>query len=188
MHSSQANFPNNGNGENLATTNSPNRNFYPEFVSERWFEEKDLAYGGKGYQPGTISSNPIYGNPGGPDQVGHYTAMIWNSTQHLGCASCDGDNNNGFYVDVCQYSDLTPNVVLNGGPALYIQNVPQNNSFVKSEEDCCNMIYMSGLNFTMPVAYEPRRRTYYLRGATERFQPTFSVLGMNAFFLMSIIL
>jgi hypothetical protein len=81
-HSGPSGFENGGAGENLATSSYP-QTHAPEDATERWYSEVTSAAGGAGYLPGTASNDARYGESGGADQVGHYTAMIWGATTHL---------------------------------------------------------------------------------------------------------
>lgn len=142
-HSSQQSppFPNGGNGENLATQR-PAYAFPMEQATYAWYSEVTSADGGRGYKAGTTSGDSIYGASGGPDQVGHYTALIWKNTTQLGCAICPNDANQN-QIQVCQYAKMTPNLV-NFEPNVakyYIENVPQSNALVATESSCCAEAY-----------------------------------------------
>lgn len=137
---------NGGNGENLARQ-KPAYQFPYEQATYAWYHEVTEADGGRGYRAGTASNNAIYGQSGGPDQVGHYTALIWKDTKELGCARCL-DDGNGFEIQVCQYSNSTPNIIGGtNGVQYFVDNVPQSNTLVKTEAFCCNKAYsdVSGL-------------------------------------------
>lgn len=141
QHSGPADWDNGGAGENLATSSNV-QDFPPESSTERWYSEVNTAAGGQGYIPRTASNDARYGASGGANQVGHYTAMIWKDTTKLGCAICPGNGGSQWEIDVCQYADKTPNM-LGGedGVQYYVENVPQSNTPVASESECCNEVY-----------------------------------------------
>lgn len=101
-------------GENLAMGYSN-----PEDATEGWYNEITNP----GYIPGSTFT------PG----VGHYTALIWKLTSKLGCSRCNKSK-----IDVCQYSDETPNM---NSLEYYLENVPQDNTPVKTEKECCDQVY-----------------------------------------------
>jgi len=84
---------------------------------ETWYNEISLYRPGSGFTHG----------------VGHYTAMMWESTTSLGCSKCDRKD----YV-VCEYANSPPNF---GGRRDYVKNVPQSQKPLKSEAQCCAEIY-----------------------------------------------
>ena len=88
-------------------------------------------------------------------QVGHYTALIWNATTHLGCATCPSAPN-GFEINVCQYADSTPNVIGgSGGVEYFVANVPQSNTPAASEATCCAETYGGLATGTSGAAVDP---------------------------------
>jgi hypothetical protein len=77
-------------GENL-WARTP-RAFSPEAMVHLWAAEKH------DYRPGVFPNNSRSGDV---ENVGHYTQLIWRSTQQVGCATAVGPNEE---VLVCRYS------------------------------------------------------------------------------------
>lgn len=77
-------------GENL-WAGTP-RAFSPETMVKLWAAEK------RDYRPGVFPNNSRSGDI---ENVGHYTQLIWRSTQQVGCASAIGEKEE---VLVCRYS------------------------------------------------------------------------------------
>jgi len=89
----------------------------PEAAVEAWYNEISDYVAGSGFAMNT----------------GHYTALIWKSTTKLGCATCDSRN-----IHVCQYADATPNM-----RSQYVANIPQSNTPVRNQIECCARVYSS---------------------------------------------
>ena len=77
-------------GENL-WAGTP-RAFSPEAMVHLWAAEK------RDYRPGVFPNNSRSGDV---ENVGHYTQLIWRSTQQVGCATAVGEHEE---VLVCRYS------------------------------------------------------------------------------------
>ena len=70
--------------------------------------------------------------------TGHYTALIWKTSTWLGCGfsnnACSGINR--YYA--CHMANNAPNI---NSLAQFQANVPQSNTPVKSEAQCCQEVY-----------------------------------------------
>lgn len=77
-------------GENL-WAGTP-RAFSPEAMIQLWAAEK------RDYRPGVFPNNSRSGDV---ENVGHYTQLIWRSTQQVGCATAIGEKEE---ILVCRYS------------------------------------------------------------------------------------
>jgi hypothetical protein len=81
----------NPQGENLW---AGTRGYYsPEAMVDAWIREKRF------YKPGIFPYNSTSGNVA---DVGHYTQIIWRTTDRVGCARTTGTRED---VLVCRYSD-----------------------------------------------------------------------------------
>ncbi|MDR3478325.1 MAG: CAP domain-containing protein [Gammaproteobacteria bacterium] len=92
-------------------------NYAARYASRCEFKHSSSPYGenlATGYPSATIAVNfwygehaqYFYGRPGFSMRTGHFTQMIWKSTQKLGCAyvACNGRNGTPGKFLVCEYS------------------------------------------------------------------------------------
>lgn len=111
-------------GENLAIGLAA-----PERATAAWYNELLDP----GYSAGDWGSDAIAAG------VGHYTAMIWNATKKLGCASCvSAGPGAARTVWACQYAEEAPN---SGTQPDWEKNVPQSDELEETPETCCKQIY-----------------------------------------------
>lgn len=78
--------------------------------------------------------------------------MMWKASKWLGCALSGNSCASGlspFYA--CHYANSAPNYA-----GQYLDNVPQSNTPVKSEAECCNLVY--GTASILPI-FEPTTPT-----------------------------
>jgi len=108
-------------GENLAMGLTS-----PEGAAAAWYNELTDP----GYNAGD------WGTEAADKGVGHYTALIWKSTQKLGCKSCVSAQGRTMWA--CQYAQEAPN---SGDQAKWEENVPQSDVPEATPETCCARIY-----------------------------------------------